>query len=1003
MPMHRLIALFVLTLAAFTAHAIYPDPWADWRTADTAHFRIHYHAESRAQAERVGAIAERVYQRIAQQLQWQARGRTEVVLFSEFDVANGYATPLPFNLLGIYLAVPDEGELLDNSEWLELVITHELTHTVQLDKVRGVPQVLQWIFGRSPLFFPNAWQPVWALEGIAVRNEGDAAAGRGRLYSPIFEALLRVERAQGFKSLAQLNSHGRALPLSKDYLYGAYFMDFVARKYGRDAVVKYVHYYSGNPPLWPRLHTGPYGATGKTMDQLWDEFIVDLTARIDAKNAALAATPRQDGAPLVPVQWSIRSLAAAADGAVLAIVHDGITRPKLVRVDAQGRMRTLRHMEHGAHIDVRADGAVLIARPEICANTNLYYDLYEYTEAHGLRRLTKCSRYVRGAWVGDGAAATLAALKNDDGRSSVLQLARDGKLIRTLVEPAPIEFERTEIAVSPDSRRLALIEKHAGRWHIYERDLTAPDATPVLRLTRATPIYALRYARAPQAAGELQFVSAHDGVPNVWRLPADAADITRLTHTMTAVTSHAGVGTDGALVVAVMAPGGNELRRLAQVAALESVPAVVPALAPAAPARLAAQAAQAAPAAQAAQASQAAQAARRASAPSSSAPPLAASESPAQKPDAQRPADAAAQAGQLRDERKYLALRSLYPRSWLPAGFADRGLAAVGATTFGSDALDWHQYAVTGMWEFSQDEPLGTFEYLYLASHYFAVARELRALQWTGPSGEEDIVRYERKTRLQWVSTAPWLRLDRRVRVGIGAALDRTEDVPVAAQTARTQDERIAAAFLDYDTRESNWLSEGVNEGYRFGLLYETYRPFNSGGQNDYNGHIVRGDLQFFFPLGPTALATQYTEVKASGATEPFQLGGAVTTVRLLGPKLNDRDLMLRGYEGTEAFLRGRNARAASIEWRTPIADIDRHAMVPAVGINRVSAAVFFDIGGAWEAGGRPAKYYRGAGVEALAELRFLYGLKLPVRLGVARGLDDPAETRVYFRFGRSF
>src|SRR5882672_6222214 len=115
--MRKTIALLVLLFLTTAAHALGADPWADWRTADSQHFRIHYRAETRAVAERVAAIAERVYPRITQQLAWEPRGTTEIALFSELDITNGYSTPLPFNTIGIYLAPPDEGELLDNSAW----------------------------------------------------------------------------------------------------------------------------------------------------------------------------------------------------------------------------------------------------------------------------------------------------------------------------------------------------------------------------------------------------------------------------------------------------------------------------------------------------------------------------------------------------------------------------------------------------------------------------------------------------------------------------------------------------------------------------------------------------------------------------------------------------------------------------------------------------------------------------------------------------------------------
>ena len=86
-----------------------------------------------------------------------------------------------------------------------------------------------------------------------------------------------------------------------------------------------------------------------------------------------------------------------------------------------------------------------------------------------------------------------------------------------------------------------------------------------------------------------------------------------------------------------------------------------------------------------------------------------------------------------------------------------------------------------------------------------------------------------------------------------------------------------------------------------------------------------------------------------------------------------------------------------------PLADVDRHFMSPPLGLNRLSGALFFDIGGAWTAGRGPQRYQRGVGVELLGEVKLLYALGLRLRAGVARGLDDPVGTRAYLSLGRMF
>ena len=115
MLLRVLLALTASALISSAQAALGPDPHRDWRSADSAHFRVNYAVPERAQAERVADIAERVYERLSRELQWEPRGKIEIVVLDEFDIANGYSTPLPFNETAIFLSPPDDGELLDNS------------------------------------------------------------------------------------------------------------------------------------------------------------------------------------------------------------------------------------------------------------------------------------------------------------------------------------------------------------------------------------------------------------------------------------------------------------------------------------------------------------------------------------------------------------------------------------------------------------------------------------------------------------------------------------------------------------------------------------------------------------------------------------------------------------------------------------------------------------------------------------------------------------------------
>lgn len=932
------LMLFVST-AVFAQSA---DPWADWQTATSEHFRVHYRAAQRAQAEAVARAAERVYPRVTEALKWQPRGRTEVVVYSEIDLANGFTTPLPFNLMGIFLAPPDEGQLLDNTPWLDLLLVHEFTHAVHLDKVRGAPKILQSIFGNVVWFIPNIFAPGWTLEGIATYMESEPAAGRGRLQGPMFEAWLRAERAKGFIKLSELNADGRTLPVAKQYLYGAYFYEFLARKYGADKPQAFIERYSGNIGFAPRLHSGPYDATGKMMDTLWDEFLADLAEQVDRRAAPIRAKAEVLGERVLGPLFDIPAIGALPGGDLLAVLDDGLGATKLSRIGADGTTRPITTVNFTARLDVAADGGVLVAQPDLCNTFYLAYDLYRL-EGDSLRQLTSCAHLRRATQAGK----SIVALQLDAGQTRLVRLNADGGDLQVLYAPAPGE-ELIDLAASPDGQRVSVIGRRDGSdWRLSEFDVDRPTSTPRVLLRRGSPMQGLRHGR-----GGLEFIALDAGVYNVWRLEGGA--LKRLTHAHTSVVAQAGTAADGSLATVVVAAGGYELRRLKGAQVLQTAAAD-----------------SAAPASTAA-----------ATAPAAEAPVLGAGYG-------------------------YSAWRTLYPRAWLPAITSDRGLTAYGASTAGTDALFFHSYAALAQWETTQKELIGSFEYSYLGAHNLALSRSLSARAWTGRSGDETITTYDRETKAQWLSLLPWLRIERRVVFGIGAALDREERIEAEPRTvARRRDERIAAALLNVDTSGGNWYSEGPNRGLHATLLYESYRPFNNVGQNGeptYDGAIARLDLRGYVPLGRSVLGLRWTEARAKDTTEPFQLGGATDEQLQFGYVLNSRDLALRGYRGDEPELLGRNARVASVEWRLPFADIDRHGMAPPFGINRLSGTFFFDAGGVWNSGNGPERWQRGVGFELLGEVRLLYALGLQLRAGVARGLDEPKGTRGYLTVGRAF
>lgn len=942
MPLIRAFAfalLGLLSASAWSQAVTTADPWKNWQSADSAHFRVHYIKDQREQAERVSRAAERAYARITQQLNWRPSGRTEIILIDQFDQSNGYATPIPFNTVGVFLAPPDDGQLLDNSDWIEMLLMHELTHTVQLDKVRSVSGILRSIFGRNLLLFPNLFQPNWAVEGLAVYNESDPATGRGRLRGPAFEAWLRAESQRGFLSLRELNANGRSLPTSKSYLYGAYFQEYLVRRYGADAPAKVVERYSGNAPFWPRVDSSLAPLTTQTLAEVWPEFLADLQQQVKERNATLFNAPEAAGTRVGESWFDIGSIAAEPDGSSLAVLDDGVNETAIFRIGADGKQKKLTQINSGTQISVAPDGRVLLAQPDICKSYYLVYDLYRMDADGGTHRITSCARFRHAVWAG----VRIVGLQQQGGATQAVLLDAEGKPLRTLWAPKA-DTVLVDIAASPDGQSVAVVAKRGAEWRVVQIDLQQEGAEPQTVFTHDAPLNNLHWT----AAG-IEFVGARDRVFNVWR--HQDGTLSRLTHSHTGVTTAGATQADGSLLMGVVAPGGYELRRVASPVVAQRV--------------------------------------------------AAASVKPPSIPAEPAPTGPAAQP--LGDGFTYSALRSMYPRTWLPLATADQGLTSYGAATNGGDALGWHQYFASVEYETTQDELLGSFEYVFLGQHLLAFNRRLTPRAWRGDKDDGDVIAYDRETTAQWISLLPWWRLERRITFGIGAAIDEVDQVDpqnVVGDPAR--DQRIVAALVDYNTRNTNWWAEGSNRGQRITLLYEDYQPLQRN-EDDYDGNVLRLDWRGYLGIGRSVIAMRYTEAKAHGHTERFQLGGATDYQLQFGYILNERDISLRGYRGDESSLRGANARVASVEFRTPLKDIDQHYMTPAVGINRLSGVAFFDIGGAWDEGNKPDTYRRGVGLELLAELKAMYVLGIQLRLGVARGLDEPKDTRGYLNIGHAF
>ena len=177
-----LLFFFQLALGQF---GVYNHPELEWRTFETAHFKVHYHTGTEWTAREVAQIAEAVYGPVTSCYNYQPDSKTDLIIRDTDDISNGaayyydnkieiWATPLDFPFRG-------------NHSWLRDVVTHEFTHIVTLQKSmkfsRSVPgfylQVLDYekekredvVYGYPRMIVSYPWpglvMPMWLAEGLA--------------------------------------------------------------------------------------------------------------------------------------------------------------------------------------------------------------------------------------------------------------------------------------------------------------------------------------------------------------------------------------------------------------------------------------------------------------------------------------------------------------------------------------------------------------------------------------------------------------------------------------------------------------------------------------------------------------------------------------------------------------------------------------------------------------------------------------------------------------------
>jgi hypothetical protein len=427
-----------------------------WRQLDDGAVRIVYPAGNAATARRLLGFAVDLLPRLETFWQIRVPGRVAVLLDDSSDRAGSSSSCLPFNRIELRLAspAPESESSLDS---LELALTREFNRLCLMHAVHPWLRSLHSVFGDNFLLHPVAALPGWILDGLTIHGESSFGE-RGRRNTPDQALMIAaMGRERRIPSLRQMAGQVSFWPGSRYRpLLGGTFFDFLADRYGHDALVAYLRR-QGDLVSFVSAGYGFPGAFGADLRTLWQAYRAQHAAGDKPAEGERFALTRSGFYKEYPLQ--------AAPGKVLYFRSDDRRFDAVEEVDADsGRTRERFRLADVSGMSLDPDGRRLwLSAHDAVAGWKETSDLFEYDLLRDrLHRLTR-GRHL----------AMPAADPNGGGLYCVMREGERYRLVRfdpqtrKLQRLTPLYPGLAHPAPSPDGRRVAVSLKQERRnWAV---------------------------------------------------------------------------------------------------------------------------------------------------------------------------------------------------------------------------------------------------------------------------------------------------------------------------------------------------------------------------------------------------------------------------------------------------------------------------------------------------------------------------------------------------------
>lgn len=576
--MNRISVVSIILL--FTSFAASQEefyhPELEWRTIETEHFLVHYHEGTERTARIVAKIAEDIYKPVTSLYHHEPNSKVSFVIKDYDDYSNGAAYFFD-NKIEIWSSSLDT-DLRGTHNWLRNVVTHEFTHIVQIQTAikfgRKVPGMyFQWLgyererrtdvlygYPNTIVSYPISGfnVPSWFAEGVAQYNRKELAYDRWDSHRDMILRMYALDN--NMLSWNEMAVFGKtSLGNESSYNAGFAFVRYIGEKYG-DATLEEISRNLGSIPTLT-IDAAIDGALGKDGGELYDEWKAYLRSDYAARSSAIKENLTA-GEIIGSVGFANFYPAFSPDGSAIAYLSnkegDYFSQSSLYLYDLRTKKEKLLKGGVRSNFSWSPDGKKLFYAKHSRDNAHWsnYSDIWSYDiEREEEFRLTRGLRANAPAVSPDG--QRIAYVAGRDGTMNLYVIDIDGKNLRALTSYT--EGEQVYNPVwSPDGRTIIFDYSVKDGRDLAIVSLSGGNVSMLI----ATPDDE-RTATYTADGSRLIFACDKSGIFNFYQYDVATREISQLTNVLGGAFMPA-VGADGKIAYASYTSAGYKLALLGQ-------------------------------------------------------------------------------------------------------------------------------------------------------------------------------------------------------------------------------------------------------------------------------------------------------------------------------------------------------------------------------------------------------------------------------------------------------